>query len=65
MVTADQAQRLVDGGVVVGGDGDTIGKVGEVYLDNQTGEPSWVTVKTGWFGTSESFVPLADAQHRG
>ncbi len=47
--------------MVTGSDGDTVGKVGEVYFDNETGEPNWVTVKTGWFGTSESFVPLAQA----
>lgn len=41
--------------------GDRIGKVGQVYLDDTTGMPEWVTVKTGLFGTRESFVPLAAA----
>ncbi|MDO5053316.1 MAG: PRC-barrel domain-containing protein, partial [Pseudoclavibacter sp.] len=36
---------------VVGSDGERIGKVGQVYLDDQTQEPNWVTVKTGLFGT--------------
>ena len=44
--------------VVVDRDGDKLGKVGQVYLDNDTRDPSWVTVKTGLFGTNESFVPL-------
>ena len=39
--------------------GDKIGTVSQVYLDDQTGQPQWVTVKTGLFGTKESFVPLA------
>lgn len=44
--------------VVVDRDGDKLGKVGQVYLDNDTQQPSWVTVNTGLFGTNESFVPL-------
>lgn len=46
-------------------DGDKVGSVGEVYLDDQTGQPAWVTVNTGLFGTSESFVPLAEARIEG
>jgi sporulation protein YlmC with PRC-barrel domain len=41
--------------------GEKIGKVGEMYLDDQTWKPEWVTVKTGIFGSHESFVPLSDA----
>ncbi|MDQ2755173.1 MAG: PRC-barrel domain-containing protein, partial [Actinomycetota bacterium] len=47
---------------VYGPDGDKIGGVGQIYLDDQSGQPSWVTVKTGLFGTKESFVPVVDAQ---
>lgn len=61
MIKQDQAARLMDGGEVVGSDGENIGKVGQVYLDNETGEVSWVTVKTGWFGSGESFVPADQA----
>ena len=45
--------------------GDRIGEIGQVYLDNETGEPNWVTVKTGLFGTQESFVPLGQAEASG
>lgn len=38
--------------------GDKIGSIGQVYLDDATGEPTWVTVNTGFFGTSQSFAPL-------
>jgi len=41
--------------------GSKIGSASEVYLDAQTGQPEWVTVKTGLFGTKESFVPIRDA----
>ncbi len=40
-------------------DGDKIGKVDEVYLDNASGQPEWVSVKTGLFGSSLSLIPLA------
>src|SRR6187397_3062293 len=61
MATTDPLTRdiqALDDSVVVGTDGSEIGRVGQVYTDNDTGQPSWVTVKTGWFGTNESFVPL-------
>ncbi|MGY1754086.1 DUF2382 domain-containing protein [Blastococcus sp. SYSU D01042] len=41
--------------------GQKIGSAGEVYLDDETGQPEWVTVRTGLFGTKESFVPIRDA----
>jgi len=43
---------------VVDVDGSKIGKVGQIYLDDQSGQPVWVTVSTGLFGTKESFAPL-------
>jgi uncharacterized protein (TIGR02271 family) len=53
-------QDLVDS-TVVDPEGSKIGKVGTVYLADSTHEPEWVTVKTGLFGTKESFVPLSGA----
>jgi len=47
---------------VVDADGDKIGTVEDVFLDRHTGEPEWVTVKTGLFGLKSSFVPIRDAQ---
>ncbi|MFD3722081.1 DUF2382 domain-containing protein [Streptomyces sp. NPDC058674] len=46
-------------------DGEKIGSIGQVYRDDATGRPEWVTVKTGWFGMKESFVPLAGARSDG
>lgn len=46
-------------------DGSKIGKVGEVFLDDETNEPKWITVDTGFFGTSTSFVPLEGATFDG
>jgi uncharacterized protein (TIGR02271 family) len=45
--------------------GDKLGKVSQVYLDDQTGQPEWVTVRTGLFGGKDSFVPLAAADLQG
>ena len=61
-LTTDQLTDIAasDGNVVTT-DGDKIGSIGQIYLDDNTGEPEWVTVKTGLFGTSESFVPLDGA----
>lgn len=65
MISTDQIERLLSGGTVVSQAGEKVGKVGQVFLDDHTGEPEWVTVKTGLFGTAESFVPLADADVQG
>ncbi|MGK9269817.1 YsnF/AvaK domain-containing protein [Williamsia muralis] len=65
-ITSNQVSKLSSGGGnVVSASGGKIGSIGQIYLDNQTDEPTWVTVKTGLFGTSESFAPLADATVQG
>jgi uncharacterized protein (TIGR02271 family) len=46
-------------------DGDKIGKLEEVYLDQESGHPEWALVKTGMFGTRSTFVPLANAESEG
>lgn len=60
MINESQIASIA-GTTVHDSDGDKIGKAGQVYLDDSTGSPSWVTVNTGLFGTSESFVPLEGA----
>jgi hypothetical protein len=47
------------GRILVDAAGEKVGTMTEVHLDGRTGDPSWITVRTGWFGTNESFVPLA------
>jgi uncharacterized protein (TIGR02271 family) len=39
-------------------EGSKIGKIGQIYLDDQTGQPVWVTVHTGLFGGKENFAPV-------
>ena len=43
-------------------DGDKLGGVNQVYTDDQTQEPTWVSVNTGLFGTNETLIPLSDAR---
>ncbi|MEV6910838.1 PRC and DUF2382 domain-containing protein [Amycolatopsis sp. NPDC051071] len=60
MAKTMQPQELIDS-AVVDPTGTKLGKVGNVYLADSTRQPEWITVKTGLFGTKESFVPLSGA----
>jgi len=64
-ITSDQLDGIAADGAVLAIDGDKIGGIGQIYLDDNTGEPNWVTVRTGLFGTSETFVPLDGASLSG
>lgn len=44
--------------------GDKIGTVDEVYLDDATGRPEWAAVRTGIFGR-DAFVPLTTSEFAG
>jgi uncharacterized protein (TIGR02271 family) len=57
MTNATSADQYI-GRRAVDPQGSKIGSVGQVYLDDETGQPDWVTVNTGLFGTRENFVPL-------
>ena len=46
---------------VIDQNGDKVGAVGQIYLDDATGQPAWASVKSGLFGLRESFVPLQTA----
>ena len=49
----------------VDNDGDKIGKIEDIYLDRQSGEPEWVAIKGGLFGSKTSFAPIRDASASG
>ena len=42
-------------------EGSKIGEIAEIYADRGTGQPTWLAVKTGLFGSNISFVPLQEA----
>jgi uncharacterized protein (TIGR02271 family) len=60
MIGTETISRVI-GQDVYDTEGQKIGSASEVYLDDETGQPEWVTVRTGLFGTKESFVPIRDA----
>jgi len=64
MIGTDTLDRVI-GADVYDADGDKIGTASEVFLDDQSGNPEWVTVKTGLFGTKETFVPIREADLTG
>ncbi|MFF4384674.1 PRC and DUF2382 domain-containing protein [Kitasatospora sp. NPDC001547] len=61
MITEQQARSMLHH-PVHDAQGNKIGKADHMFLDDATGKPEWVSVKTGWFGASESFVPIRDAR---
>ncbi|WP_328473136.1 PRC and DUF2382 domain-containing protein [Actinoplanes sp. NBC_00393] len=60
MITKDDL-GVLNGAEVYDSAGDRIGAVGQVYLDPHSGDPLWVTVRTGSLSFQESFVPLHGA----
>jgi len=64
MISTNELSTL-PGTTVYGSDGEKIGQAGQAYVDDQSGQPEWVTVNTGLFGTKETFVPLQGAQLTG
>lgn len=66
MLAKEHIEQLLNRrGNVLTTEGDKIGSMGQIYADDANGQPTWVTVKTGLFGTSESFVPLEGARLEG
>jgi uncharacterized protein (TIGR02271 family) len=47
---------------VIDNQGDKVGKVNVVFVDNATGRPEWTAVKTGLFGGHVTLVPLSNAR---
>jgi uncharacterized protein (TIGR02271 family) len=58
MTNPDELQNIM-GRTAVDSAGDKIGKIGQIYLDDASGSPQWVTISTGLFGTKESFAPIS------
>jgi hypothetical protein len=62
--TIDQA-RSWRGLTLVATDDEPVGKIEAIYVDRTSRQPEWALVNTGLFGSSRTFVPLADAAQRG
>jgi PRC-barrel domain protein len=62
-ITDDAVQMR--GMTAVASDRDKLGTIEDIYLDRESGEPEWMTLKTGLSGGHLSFVPLAEARRDG
>lgn len=60
MITQEQIPKVL-GHPVYDKEGVKIGDAKHVFVDDSTGDPDWVTVRTGLFGMTETFVPIRDA----
>jgi sporulation protein YlmC with PRC-barrel domain len=68
MTTKDMSEAEAYGWhsrTILASDGEEIGKVSEIYLDDRTDTPEWATVSSGLFGGKSHFVPLAGASPDG
>lgn len=61
MISQEQIPAVVDH-MIYDPDGKKIGEARHVFLDERTGEPEWATVRTGLFGTQETFVPIHEGR---
>ena len=61
MITREQIPQVV-GHPVHDAEGKKVGDAKHMYLDDNSGNPEWVTVKTGFFGSNETFVPTRSAR---
>jgi PRC-barrel domain len=64
-MTTSQDPRDYVRRVAVDAEGNRIGKITKVYHDDQTGQPLWVLVETGLFGTRQSFAPVHGSRFDG
>lgn len=64
MTTTDTYEGWI-GRTAVDRGGDKIGTITDIYYDDATNQPEWITVKTGLLGTRSSFVPLHGAESDG
>lgn len=54
-----------EGRTIVGNDGQRVGRISQVYLDHETGRPTWGSVHTGLLGAGQAFVPLHTGRRQG
>jgi hypothetical protein len=57
----EPATRTCDGWIgrrAYDSSGAVVGEIADVYDDDATGRPEWLAVRTGLFGTAQTFVPI-------
>jgi stress response protein YsnF len=63
-MTMDRLEQL-RGAPVLDSSGEKIGSVEEVFYDEQTNQPEWIGIGTGFLGTKRVLVPLEGASVQG
>lgn len=61
MIGSENCAQIL-GTTLYGPNAEPIGVIGQIYLDDASGRPTWLTAHTGLFGTHESFVPVPGAR---
>jgi uncharacterized protein (TIGR02271 family) len=64
MQRQEEAQRWY-GMTVLDSEGEKIGTIDQVYMDDATGKPEWASITSGFLGMSRRLVPLAGATPEG
>ncbi|MBA2348951.1 MAG: PRC-barrel domain-containing protein [Solirubrobacterales bacterium] len=64
MPTVDEIREWA-GRDAIGSDDSKIGKIDHLYVDRETGEPTFAAIRTGLFGTNDTLVPVEGAQTHG
>src|SRR3954463_2021266 len=64
MTTAEELRDWI-GRTLVDDQSEKVGRIEDIYADDETGKPEWLAVTTGWFAHRISFVPLAGATRQG
>ncbi len=59
-LTFSEVQTMV-GADLIDAEGSKVGKIEDIYLDNESQEPEWALVHTGLLGRKLNYVPLKDA----
>lgn len=61
MITSEDIDRII-GADALDSQDDRIGEVSQVYVDESTDNPTWVSVRLGLLSGAEVLVPLNDAE---
>jgi sporulation protein YlmC with PRC-barrel domain len=65
MSLSTEQLEQVKGAEVTTSDGQQVGVVEGIYLDETSGQPEWALVNTPWVGKRDTFVPLREATFEG
>lgn len=64
MTQSQQNYARWSGRTLYDSNGEKVGQVGRLWTDDEDGHPTWLTARTGMFGTGESFVPVQGVRDR-